>query len=108
MTAGDWVVLSDSQNRVLVYSLQTARQIGRFFGEYAAVSLENDLLCIENEIGKLAVYYLKTGEKRDEFVFSNPISMLRFIDKGNRLFVLTSNQFAYVLDVSALSRPLGH
>jgi hypothetical protein len=46
---------------------------GRAFGGYATVSLANHLLCVENEIGKLAIYDLNTMEKRDEYVFSNPI-----------------------------------
>lgn len=99
--AGDWVVASDTQNRVIVYSLKSGVQLGRVFGGYATVSQAAGLLCVENEIGKLAIYDLKTMDKRDEFVFSSPISMLRFSPEGKRLFVLTSNQFAYLLDVSA-------
>jgi hypothetical protein len=41
-------------------------------------------------------------EKRDRFVFSSPVSLERFGPEGRSLFVLTSNQTAYVLDVSAL------
>ena len=61
------------------------------------------LLCVENEVGKLAVYDLDTLEKRDELVFSSPISMLRFSLDGRRLFVLTVNQTAYVMDVSSVA-----
>jgi hypothetical protein len=103
--AGDWVVVSDTQNRVLIYSLKSGEQKGRVFGGYAAVSLTNNLLCVENESGKLAVYDLNTMEKRDEFVFSSPISMLRFSSDGRRLFVLTVNQIEYILDVSAIAKP---
>ena len=100
--AGDWVIITDTQNRVLVYALKTGEQKGRAFGSYATVSLANNLLCVENETGKLAVYDLNTMEKRDEFVFSSPISMLRFSQDGRRLFVLTVNQTVYLLDVSSL------
>jgi WD40 repeat protein len=101
--AGDWVIISDTQNRVLVYSLKTGALKGRVFGAYATVSLSNNLLCVENETGKLAVYDLHTLEKRDEFVFSSPISMLRFSPDGRRLLVLTVNQTVYVMDVSAVA-----
>jgi hypothetical protein len=39
--------------------------------------------------------------KVDEFIFSSPIAMLRFTSDGQRLFVLTTSQTAYVLDASS-------
>jgi hypothetical protein len=101
--AGNWVIISDTQNRVLVYDLKTGEQKGRVFGGNATVSLTNNLLCVENEAGKLAVYDLDTMGKRDEFIFSRPISMVRFSPDGRRLFVLTVNQTVYQLDISALT-----
>ena len=100
--AGDWVIASDSTNRVLVYSLKTGRQVGRVFGGFAAVSPTAALLCVENETGKLAVYDLTTMEKRDELVFSSPIALLRFSPDGKRLIVMTNNQYVYMLDVAQL------
>ena len=102
--AGDSVIFTDTRNRVLVYSLKTGEQKGRVFGGYATVSQVSRLLCVENESGKIAVYDLESMEKRDEFSFSSPISMLRFSQDGRRLFVLTAAQTVYVLDVSALAK----
>lgn len=101
--AGDWVVVTDTLNRVLVYSLKTGELKGRVFGGYATVSLANNLLCIENESGKLAIYDLSTMEKRQEFTFSSPVSFIRFSVDGRRLFVLTSLQNVYLFDVSSLA-----
>ena len=101
--AGDWVVVTDTQNRVLIYSLKTGEQKGRVFGGFGTVSLKSGLLCVENEIGKIALYNLSTFDKLDEMVFSNPIAMLQFSPDGNRLFVLTANQAVYLLDVSSLA-----
>ncbi len=101
---GDSVIVTDTRNRVLVYSLKTGEQKGRVFGAYATVSTVSKLLCVENEVGKLAVYDLETMEKRDEFIFTRPISMLRFSQDGKRLFVLTVAQTVYILDVSSLSK----
>ena len=103
ISAGDWLVIADTLNRVQVYSLKTGEQKGRVFGNNATVSVQRGLLCVENERGKLAIYDLGTMEKRDELVFSNPVSLASFSDDGARLFVLTSNQTAYVIDVSALA-----
>ena len=102
--AGDSVVVTDTQNRVLIYSLKTGQQKGRVFGAYATVSQASKLLCVENESGKLAVYDLETMEKRDEFIFTRPISMLRFSQDGRRLFVLTITQTVYILDVSSIAK----
>ena len=103
--AGDWVVATDNRNRVLVYSLKTGAQIGRVFGGFATVAVKNGVLCVENETGKIAVYSLSDLSKLDEFVFSSPIAMLRFSPDSERLFVLTSDQVAYVLDASKWSAP---
>jgi hypothetical protein len=43
-------------------------------------------------------------EKRDEFIFTRPISMLRFSQDGRRLFVLTVAQTVYILDVSPIAK----
>jgi hypothetical protein len=99
--AGDWVVATDTSNRVLVYSLKTGAQIGRVFGGFASVAVKSGLLCVENEVGKLAVYRLADLSKVDELIFSSPIGMLRFSSDAQRLFVLTTNQTAYVLDASS-------
>lgn len=101
--SGDRVVVTDNLNRVLVYSLATGEQKGRAFGNYAAVSDALSLMCVENERGKIAVYDLSTMEKRDELIFSHPVSMLRFSGDGRRLLVLTSNQTVYVMDAAALA-----
>ena len=101
---GDSVLMTDNQNRVLVYSLKTGEIKGRVFGGYAAVSEPMKLLCVENERGKLAVYDLESMEKRDELSFPTRISMLRFSQDGRRLFVLSREQTVYLLDVSALAK----
>jgi len=97
----DWVIISDSENRVLVYKLSTGEQKGKVFGGRAAVAPTSGLFCVENETGQLTVYDIETMEKRDEFTFSGPLAMVRFDPDGKKLFVLGANQTAYVLDVSS-------
>jgi WD40 repeat protein len=100
ITAGDWVVVSDTENRVLVYSLSSGQLKQRFFGGRVAVSSRDNLLCVENDRGQLLIYDLASGQKRDEFSFSSAISLIQFAE-GKRLFVLTANQTAYLFDLSA-------
>ncbi|HXT64967.1 MAG TPA: M48 family metalloprotease [Pyrinomonadaceae bacterium] len=99
--AGDRVIVRDTQNRILVYSLKSGEQVGKVFGGNATLSLKNNLMCVENEVGKLAIYDLNTLEKIDELIFSSPISLVRFTPDGSRLFVLTVNQFTYMIQISA-------
>ena len=101
---GDWVAVCDTQNRVLIYSLSSGEQKGKVFGNDAIINPSGKLLCVENEDGKLTIYDLVSMEKRDQFVFSNSIAVARFTPEGKSLFVLTANQTAYFLDVSALIR----
>ena len=100
---GDRAVVTDTQNRILIYSLADGELKGRLFGAHATVNRQNGLLCVENESGKLAVYDLATMQKRDEFIFSSPVSWLQFNPDGSKLLVLTANQTAYVLVTKALS-----
>jgi WD40 repeat protein len=103
INVGEWVVIVDSTNRVLIYSLTTGEQKGKVFGNKATVAKATGLLCVENETGQLSLYDLATMQRRDQFIFSSPVSLARFSADGQRLFVLTANQNAYVLDVSKLS-----
>lgn len=98
---GEWIVITDSQNRVLVYSLKTGEERGKAFGGRAAVAKETGLLSVENERGQLTIYDLRTMAKRDTYNFNSPVSLARFSADGRRLFVLTANQTAYVLDLFA-------
>ncbi len=102
--ANDWVVISDTENRVLVYSLSTGEQKGKVFGKSAVISPAGNLLCVENERGQLTIYDLVSMEKRDQFIFSSPVALMRFNRDGKSLFVLTASQMAYVLDISSLAR----
>ncbi len=99
LAAGESVVIADSQNRVLVYKLATGEQRGKVFGNRPAVATATNLLSVENERGQLTLYDLKTMNKRDNFVFASPVSFARFSADGRRLFVLTGNQTAYLLNL---------
>lgn len=102
--AGDWVVITDTQNRVLAYSLKSGKQSGRAFGARRDVAKNGGLLCVGTGSGRLAIYNLETMTEREQLTFSSAISYAQFSDDGTRLFVLTANQAVYVLDVSAPAR----
>lgn len=99
MAAGDFVVVADTQNRVLVYSLATGAQVGRVFGDRVALSPSGSLMAVENERGRLTVYDTASVAERDSFTFTHAVAMLRFRADGRTLFVLTQNQEAFVLEM---------
>ncbi|MDQ5846152.1 MAG: M48 family metalloprotease, partial [Acidobacteriota bacterium] len=100
-TSGDWVVVVDTQNRVLIYSLKDGRQVGKVFGKRPTISVPGNLLSVETDEGVLTLYDLNSFAKRQQFSFSSPVAMTRFSFDGKRLFVLTANQNVYLVDVSA-------
>jgi WD40 repeat protein len=104
--AGDWVIVTDNENRTLVYSLSTGEQKGTVFGARSIVSIPAGLLVVENETGRLDIYSLPSLEKRGQLIFSSPISLEAFSQDGQRLFVLTGNQTAYTFDASAVAHGL--
>jgi len=98
--ARDFVVAVDNSNRVLVYSLSSGAQLGRAFGNDTAVAAGTGLLSVENASGQLTLYEMATMTKKDEFTFPAYVAYSVFSPDGRKLFVLTGNQTAYVLDVS--------
>jgi len=101
--SGDWIVLSDSTNRTLIYSLRSGDIVVPLFGKERSFSPEAGLLALENEPGSLTLYDLKHFEKRDHLSFAYDIALAQFSADGKRLLVVTTNQNAYVLDTAALS-----
>ena len=96
-SSGDWLVVSDSTNRLLVYSLKTGAQTGILFGRRPVISAKSSLLTAENERGQLSLYELNTLARREQYVFTSPIAYSYFADDNRRLFVLTGNQTAYFI-----------
>jgi WD40 repeat protein len=98
----EWVMVADSENRMLLYWLKTGEQKGRVFGDYATVSPDGKLLCVTNEDGKLNLYRLADMQSVEQFVFTSSVTLVEFSEDGKKLIVLTSNQTAHVFDISSL------
>ena len=98
---GDRAIVVDTNDRILVYSLSTGALVGRLFGQRPAISPGASLLAVESEPGKLTIYDLERLRKYDSFSFSSRIAGVKFNHSGTQLFVLSADQTAFVLDVSA-------
>jgi hypothetical protein len=102
--AGDWLVLHDNHDRVLVFSLESGKEKGRAFGNPLAMSDASSMLCLQNVPGELEIYDMETMSKLDELAFAHSVSSVDFVGDGKNLFVLTSDQCAYLIEPQKSSK----
>jgi hypothetical protein len=95
---GNWLVLRDDNNRVLVYSIADGELKHRFFGANAALNPKGNQIVVQNFPGELTVYDLTTGNPAARLRFKTPAAFTRFSLDGKRLLVLTAGQVAYAFD----------
>jgi Peptidase family M48 len=103
---GNWLVLHDDNNRVLIYSIKEGELRHRFFGANAAMNPSRNQVVVQNYPGELTVYDLTTGNPQTRLRFKTGAAFVRFSLDGKKLFVLTSGQMAYVFDVDRLATKL--
>lgn len=102
LSEGDWVVLYDSNDRVLVYSIKEGTLKHRFFGGHAAINPQRNQVAVENFPGEINLYDLTTGESQVRLVFNGEAAFVRFNLEGNKLFVLSDAQSAYSFDLNKM------
>jgi Peptidase family M48 len=103
LSEADWLVLHDSENRVLVYSIKSGELRHRFFGSNAAINPKKNQLAVENLPGEVALYDLDRGERLTTFVIGGSAAFVRFNLNGDRFFVLSATQSAYVFDLNKVA-----
>jgi WD40 repeat protein len=101
--AGDWLVVTDTLNRVLLYSISTGERKAKWFGYRPQISQNGEQLCLANGRGHLVVYDLRALKPSEDLFFANLVSADAFSEDGKRLFVLTNDQTAFVFDVASAS-----
>jgi hypothetical protein len=99
---GDWLVLRDDNNRVLVYSINAGELRHRFFGAHAAMNPSGNQVIVENYPGELTLYDLTTGNAQARLRFKTGAAFVRFSLDGKKLFVLTAGQVAHAFDMARL------
>lgn len=103
LSEGDWLVLRDSEGRVLVYSIKGGDLRHRFFGTTAAVNPRRSQLAVENFRGEVMLYDLDTGDRQAELRVHGDAALLRYNLAGDKLFVLSDAQTAYAFDLNKLA-----
>lgn len=99
-SAGDAMILVKDGVRVSLYSLRDGKLNAHLTGARPAVNSQSNLLALDQGNGRLAILDLNTGAKLDEQPFPDEIAYSHFSADGQRLFVLTAHQTAFILDVS--------
>lgn len=96
-TIGDTVVVGDSKDRTLVYSLKTGEQKGKIPGQTKAASKTGDRILVDTGKGSADLYDLASLQPVTHFAFPTRIVRAEFADDGNSIFVLTADQNVYNL-----------
>ena len=99
---GNWLVLHDDNNRVLIYSINDGELRHRFFGANAAMNPSRNQVIVENYPGELTLYDLSTGDTQARLRFKTSAAFVRFSLDGKKLLVLTSGQVAHAFDTDQI------
>ena len=101
-STGEAIIFSRDGVRVSVYSMLDGQLKGRLVGLRPTANARSNLLALDNGSGRLGIYDLNTVAQLDELVFSDQIVYTHFSEDGQRLFILTENQWAFVLDMKGV------
>lgn len=101
--AGHWVMLADSDRRILVYDARSGEIKSRYFGDEVTLSTEGTI-AVDNGDGRIDIHKVETGQKLSELTFRRKIGTVGFDDKGDRLLVVTVDQNAFLFDVRRLEQ----
>jgi len=104
---GEWVAFAVSGDRVILYSMASGKELGHVFGSAPAVSNAGGVYAVSSSESGVLVYGLADSKLRREYRFPVSIAFKKFSTDGKRLFVLTRDQTAYVLDLNAGQEPAG-
>ena len=98
---GDWLVLQVRGDRVLTYSMASGKELGHVFGHSPVVSNHGGSYAVSTSEEEVNVYGLADSQLRRTYKFPVSVAYKKFSPDGKKLFVLTRDQTAYVLDVAA-------
>ncbi|HKV92870.1 MAG TPA: M48 family metalloprotease [Candidatus Angelobacter sp.] len=97
VTAGDTVLVTDSLDRTLVYSLKTGAQRGKLPGRFWDVSQNGDRVLVGVDRDVTEVYDASTLQPVAHFSFPAHVANADFTADGANIMVLTADQTVYEL-----------
>jgi len=87
---------------VILYSITSGKELGHVFGSAPAVSSTGGVYAVSSSEADVLVYGLADSKLRREYRFPVSVAFKKFSADGKKLFVLTRDQTAYVLDLNAV------
>ena len=96
---GDLLFVSGKDNRTMMYSLQTGKQLRQIFGYVIAIDMETKRICTVNRQDE-AVVYDEDGKEVAHFHMGSPLRFAQFRDKAAVLVLLTADQKVRTMDLS--------
>jgi peptidase M48-like protein len=94
---GDSVMVTDSEDRTLVYSLKSGEQRGKVFGYTRASSADGRKILVDNGKGEADVYDTSNLQSLAHFNFPARVTHAEFSADGSRILILTGEQMVYSL-----------
>ena len=70
--AGEWLLIADNENRILVYSIADGSFKGALFGKSFTASSAAGQLAVENESGQLQIYSLPSLQRGEHITLAAP------------------------------------
>lgn len=98
IVAGDTVLMYDTNNRTIVYSLKSGQQAGKVLGRFRAISGAGDQMLVENEAGVAELYSTSTLQALEHYSFPARITYAEFIS-ATKLLVLVADQTVYEISL---------
>jgi hypothetical protein len=93
--AGDTVLLVDSDDRTLIYSLKSGEEKGRVFGPVLALSRTGDKALVQESSGEVTLYDVSSVQPISHLTFPRRAVHAEFAGDGTTIFVLTEEQLVY-------------
>lgn len=100
-SAGNWLILVKDGVRITAVSLVDGDERLHLTGRETALCAAADLLAVSDDGGRLSLYDLVAGARKDAWTLPENVVYLRFSADRKRLLALTEYQTAYVLDLTA-------
>ncbi|HEY4359034.1 MAG TPA: M48 family metalloprotease [Acidobacteriaceae bacterium] len=95
--AGDLLYVTGADDRTMVYSLQTGKQLREIFGRVVALDPDTGKVCVANRRDETMVYDAE-GKELAHYHLGAPLHFAHFKDKGKGLVMLSADQTLWAVD----------
>jgi hypothetical protein len=94
----DLLYVTSDDNRTMVYSLDTAKQLRQIFGQVVAADPASKRICTANRRDEIVVYDTE-GVELAHFTLGSPIRFAVFRENGTRLILMTADQKIRTMEI---------